>query len=137
MQWLLSNLNPRLSSKHDPKMAMATSHAKKINTDHHIQVMGRQRLLVDAFNAMMKAMKQWIRLSISAKTLPGMSHLQSPLFHDQERLRAERAELNAKNPASQLHPPIQQSMDSPLHASTFQDASNQPQNMSLELKETF
>jgi hypothetical protein len=29
MQWLLSNLNPMLSSKHDPKMAMAMSRAKK------------------------------------------------------------------------------------------------------------
>jgi hypothetical protein len=29
MQWLLSNLNPMLSLKHDPKMAMAMSCVKK------------------------------------------------------------------------------------------------------------
>jgi hypothetical protein len=102
--------------------------------------MGRQSLLVDAFNTTTEAVKQRIGLSISAKTLPGMSRLQSPLFRDRERLRAERAEVaevNAENPASPLHPPIQQSTHSPLHASASQDASNQPQNMFLEPKETF
>ncbi|KIM70971.1 hypothetical protein PILCRDRAFT_17553 [Piloderma croceum F 1598] len=95
--------------------------------------MGRQSLLVDAFNATTEAMKQRIGLSISAKTLPGMSRLQSPLFRDRERLRAERAGVNAENLASPLHPPIQQSTHSPP-ASVSQDASNQPQNMFLEPK---
>src|SRR5882762_7369398 len=36
MQWLLSNLNPMLSSKPYPKMAMAKSHAKKSNSNAKI-----------------------------------------------------------------------------------------------------